>query len=97
MKELSCQAHSLLPNFCRQRSLQLAEEEALDPVYVIYKSSGQMDASAVACLAYAAFHCSSLLAFAISMSFEETKREPTVPVEMDGIESSIVFKVRVRI
>ena len=40
-------------------------------------------------LAYAAFHCSSRRAFAVSMSPCDTNREPTAPVEIEGIESSI--------
>ena len=56
-----------------------------DDIYEMHhKWMGQVD-----CLAYAAFHCSSLRALAVSMSFEEMKREPTDPVEMDGIESSM--------
>lgn len=39
-------------------------------------------------LAYAAFHCSSRRALAVSRSVWETKREPTEPVEMEGIASS---------
>lgn len=38
-------------------------------------------------LAYAAFHCSSRLAFAVSSSDWETKREPTVPDDIEGISS----------
>jgi hypothetical protein len=40
-------------------------------------------------LAYAALHCSSRRALAVSISVEETKREPTAPVDMEGIDSSI--------
>lgn len=38
-------------------------------------------------LAYAAFHCSSLRALAASISVEETKREPTAPLDSDGMSS----------
>jgi len=48
----------------------------------------------IADLAYAAFHCSSRLALADSMSVEETKREPTTPVDIEGIDSSIAMSLR---
>jgi hypothetical protein len=60
---------------------------------IFYETAERLEAGA--CLAYAAFHCSSLLAFAVSMSPEDTNREPTEPVDMDGIESSMV-KARTR-
>jgi hypothetical protein len=42
-------------------------------------------------LAYAAFHCSSLRDLAASTSDCEMKREPTMPVEMEGRASSAIM------
>lgn len=38
-------------------------------------------------LAYAAFHCSSLRALAVSISDCVTKREPTEPEDIEGMSS----------
>jgi len=43
-------------------------------------------------LAYAAFHCSSLRTLAASTSDCVTKREPTTPVEIEGIASSAMME-----
>jgi hypothetical protein len=48
-------------------------------------------------LAYAAFHCSSLRALAESTSDCETKREPTAPVEIEGIASSAMMEISLKV
>lgn len=61
-----------------------------EPVFEVGQR-GRMQIRILEDLAYAAFHCSSRLAFALSRSFWETKREPTTPVDNDGMmDSSIV-------
>ena len=51
-----------------------------------------MDDAKLKHLAYAAFHCSSLRALALSTSDCETKREPTAPVEIEGMASSAMME-----
>ena len=64
----------------------LLAQPGIDSVRVITVEMGAITGT---CLAYAARHCSSRRAFAASMSFWETKREPTPSVEMDGMASSM--------
>ena len=53
----------------------------------------QVDNGKLRHLAYAAFHCSSLRTLAASTSDCETKREPTTPVEIEGIASSAMMGI----
>jgi hypothetical protein len=77
-----CQASSIMEIFCRLGWRFLTES-----IKRLIEKDSSGDSQY---LAYAALHCSSRLALAVSMSAEETKREPTAPVEMDGTASSIV-------
>ncbi len=52
-----------------------------------------MDEERLRYLAYAAFHCSSLRALAASTSDCEMKREPTTPVEIEGMASSAMMEM----
>jgi hypothetical protein len=58
-----------------------------------FVQAGKVDDEKLRHLAYAAFHCSSLRALAVSTSDCVTKREPTTPDEIEGIASSAMMEM----